>query len=331
MPRGIRFCFSLAFALSLILCAFQWSASIAFSADTTMPENITVIECDGIQYNGAQRVEFHYDMNDNELRLVGISSNNTQFVIARTKPETEAVGTVQDCRCDGDIVNITTRFPSKNAQLTQVYKWDGKTIRQIKTEITDPSLDAILEVALKGNLEEAISNLQDLSYPWNYLGCDVVQEFLEKGHKASLSIQKTKGFKQAATALENTFELMSEAYEYLPKIFETEITTTGPKRWLETFHNCGIAKSQYVPALNNYGFFLQQAGKNGKAVRILSLVTSEDPERTVAYLNLADAQWSLGKRVDAINNYTRYNRMMIESEKADRVPIRVMERLKTNP
>jgi hypothetical protein len=61
----------------------------------------------------------------------------------------------------------------------------------------------------------------------------------------------------------------------------------------------------------------------------LSLVISEDPERTVAYLNLADAQWSLGKRLDAINNYTRYNQMMIDAKKADKAPIRVMERLKT--
>lgn len=333
MLKRIRFFLSPAIILSSILCAFQWSARIALSADTSAAEDITVIKCEGIQYNGAQRVEFHYDRSRNELRLVGISSNNTQFVIARTRPEREAVGIIFDHRCDGDTVSITERFPSKSVFITQVYKWDGKTIRQIKTEFTDQNaevIDSALEEALKGNLAEAISRLGGLNYPWNYFSCDALRQCLEKGHRVSLSIQKTKGFNQAATALENTFEFMSEVHEYC-RTSEPETRAVGPKRWLETFDHCGIAKSKYVPALNDYGFFLQQAGKNGKAVRILSLVTSEDPERTVAYLNLADAQWSLGKRLDSINNYSRYNTMMIDSEKTDKVPTRVMERLKTTP
>jgi hypothetical protein len=333
MPKGTRLCSSIALVLSLVLCAFQWSARFAFSADTSTLEDITVIKCEGIQYNGAQRIEFHYDRSRNELRLVGITSNNTLFVIARTRPEREAVGTIFDHRCDGDTVSITQRFPSKSVFITQVYIWDGKTIRQIKTEFTDQNaeiIDSAFEEALKGNLAEAISSLKGLNYPWNYFACDAIQQGLEKGHKASFRIQETKGFNQAATALENTFEFMSEVHEYC-RTSEPETRVVGPKRWLETFAQCGIPKSKYVPALNDYGFFLQQAGKNGKAVQILSLVISEDPERTVAYLNLADAQWSLGKRLDSIKNYSRYNRMTVDSEKADKVPARVMERLKTTP
>ena len=221
MPKGTRLCFSIALALSLVLCAFQWSARFAFSTDTSTPEDITVIECEGIQYNGAQRVEFHYDRSRNELRLVGISSNNRQFVIARTRPEREAPGIIFDYRCDGDTVSITEKFPSKSVFITQVYKWDGKTIRQIKTEFTDTNaevIDSALEEALKGDLAAAISELSGLDYPGNYPFCDAVQQCLKKGHKASFRIRKTKGFMQAATALENTFELMSEVQRKLQNI-----------------------------------------------------------------------------------------------------------------
>jgi len=318
-------------SICLILCSLQWTGSVALAVDTSSPDDVTVMKCEDIQYVGAQHVELHYD--GNELRLIGFADDKNQFIIATTKPEKKVYGRVDDGDCDGNTVWIREKWGFKSVYITQTYKWDGKKLYQIQTEVYDPSsksIDSALDEALKGNLEKAISHLEEVMYPWNYLGCGTIEEFLEKGYKASFSIQNTRGSKQAATALENTFELMSEAYNY-SRMSEPQIEAPAPTRWVETFERCQIPASKYIPAINDFGFFLHRAGKNEKAADILLLAISKDPKRTIAYLNLADIYWSLGKRRDAIDNYKQYRQMMISSEKAGKVPRRVKRRLKANP
>ena len=43
--------------------------------------------------------------------------------------------------------------------------------------------------------------------------------------------------------------------------------------------------------LNDYGFFLDEAGQHDKAISVLQVVIARDPNRAVAYLNLADKVW----------------------------------------
>ena len=297
MAKRIISCLSFTIIFSLILYNLQWADSIACAADTSSADNITIIECKDIQHVGAQQVEAHYD--GKELKLIGITNDGKQFIIARTKLKKEVVGGVFDYDCTGNTVRIIEKQAFSTLFTTQIYKWTGKNLRHVKTIIEDTNanlIDSALSEALKGNLIEAYDHLNEVQhYPRYYLGCGTIEHFLEEGHKASLSLRKTKGFKQAAVALENTFELMVKAYN-CSFISETEISTPIPNRWLETFKHCEISTSKYVPALNDYGFFLQQTGQNDKAANILLLVVSEDPKRTVAYLNLADAYWSLGKR-----------------------------------
>ncbi len=323
---------------SLIIFNLQCLVSIASADDTDSSKYSVVFECEDIKHAGAKRVEVHYD--GHELKLIGITDNNTQFVIARTKPKKDEVyGKVDDYDCKGNTISISEKWPFTNFYTDRVYKWDGTKLQQIKITTHDSSsaaVDDALNKALNRNLQEAVSVLGSVLYPRHYLGCETIEDFLKKGHKATLSIQKTKGFEPAATALENTFELMVAvaAYKYDDDplfVPDPKLSTPIPNRWLETFKHCKISTSKYIVALNDYGFFLQQAGQNDKAVGILQLVVSEDPKRIVAYLNLADAYWSLGKLQEAIDNYRRYEKLMVDSQKADKVPAKVKERLKTNP
>ena len=78
--------------------------------------------------------------------------------------------------------------------------------------------------------------------------------------------------------------------------------------------------------LNEYGFYLAEAGDPKAAVDVLETVLTEDPQRTVAYLNIADAQFALGRLSAARASYARYRELMTEQGKADRIPPRVGER-----
>jgi hypothetical protein len=283
------------------------------------------------------------------LRLIGINKDNKQFVITKIKPEQDPFGgsgAVTEASCDGDTVSFTIKQPFGMYSVTQTFKWDDKKLTQIKTLSSDYSQDLInsaLAKALKGDLKGAKSDLGEVMYPQRYLGCGTAMDFLTDGHKASLSIQnqqasnwlirvltfdtKKERFRQAATALENIFELMVQA-SYGGEFDDDKVLAPIPERWLETFNKCEISTAKYVSALNDYGFFLQESGQNDKAVKILSLVVSTDSKRTVAYLNLADAYWAINKQQFAIDNYSQYKKLMTDVGKADKIPIRVKERLK---
>ncbi|RON51136.1 hypothetical protein BK665_20335 [Pseudomonas frederiksbergensis] len=77
---------------------------------------------------------------------------------------------------------------------------------------------------------------------------------------------------------------------------------------------------------NDLGFLFEESGHYGEAVELLSYVIANHPDRTVAYLNLADAYWGLGNKKQAAENYNKYNSLMIQSGKTAKVPKRVIER-----
>lgn len=83
-----------------------------------------------------------------------------------------------------------------------------------------------------------------------------------------------------------------------------------------------------VQHFNDYGFYLERAGKTQQAVDVLSQVTDVAQDRTVAYLNLADAQYAAGRTDDAKTAYAEYRKRMIAVGRPADVPPRVAERLR---
>lgn len=81
-----------------------------------------------------------------------------------------------------------------------------------------------------------------------------------------------------------------------------------------------------VGEVNNYGFYLAEAGRPRDAVDVLSAVIDSAPDRTVAYLNLADAQFAAGGPGDAKPNYVEYAKRMTEAGNAAHIPPRVTDR-----
>ncbi|WPN57823.1 hypothetical protein [Pseudomonas sp. P9_31] len=79
---------------------------------------------------------------------------------------------------------------------------------------------------------------------------------------------------------------------------------------------------------NDIAYYWQQADFNEDAIWLLEKVISNSPDRTVAYLNIADAYWSKGDRQMASANYKKYADLMVSSGKQKKIPERVNERSK---
>jgi hypothetical protein len=80
--------------------------------------------------------------------------------------------------------------------------------------------------------------------------------------------------------------------------------------------------------LNDYGFFLEEAGHPYEAIDPLQDTLTLDPGRTAAYLNLADAFFAIGNKDGAQANYAEYRKRMAAAGKADKIPPRVSQRLR---
>lgn len=91
-----------------------------------------------------------------------------------------------------------------------------------------------------------------------------------------------------------------------------------------------IVEKYYYPGMvgwsNDVGFLFAEAGYYREAVELLKVVVSENPDRTVAYLNLADAYWGIGLKELSIENYKKYSLLMQQSGKLEKIPKRVRGR-----
>lgn len=91
-----------------------------------------------------------------------------------------------------------------------------------------------------------------------------------------------------------------------------------------------IVEKYYFPQRvgwsNDLGFLFEQVGYYPEAAELLKHVTLKHPDRAVAYLNLADAYWALGKRAQAQKAYNQYYQRMAATQKQSKIPHRVISR-----
>ncbi|MGG6229182.1 tetratricopeptide repeat protein [Tenacibaculum sp. SDUM215027] len=78
---------------------------------------------------------------------------------------------------------------------------------------------------------------------------------------------------------------------------------------------------------NDKAYFLEQSGLYEEAVYILEVIIKEFPNRTVAYINLGDAYWGLGKKEEAKQAYKVYIEQMKAKNKESKIPSQVLERI----
>ncbi len=86
--------------------------------------------------------------------------------------------------------------------------------------------------------------------------------------------------------------------------------------------------SEDIVGYNNSAYYLEQKGFYFSAVYLLRKILEVAPNRTVAYINLGDAYWGLKEIENAKEAYKKYIKLMKANGKENKIPKRIMERLK---
>ncbi len=84
-----------------------------------------------------------------------------------------------------------------------------------------------------------------------------------------------------------------------------------------------------VEKFNNLAYNFEQFGNDNEAIFLLEKILNQYPDRTVAWLNIGDAQWDAMRKENTKKSYQKYISLM-KSQKKDlkKIPQRVYDRIK---
>ncbi len=233
------------------------------------------------------------------------------------------------CNCSGDANNVT------------VIEWDGKTKPAILLNVDNIRSHQLLNHYTGSYRDIAVFKREYPDKPYSGLIADTlifkngIYVDASKDHHVelvnpndtSLQIQIVNLLKDksqgAGTIGENKME---SAHSNSLSLFKsgaksaaahTLLKAVGPKPWTIDNSNVGI--------FNDLGFFLEESGRYQESVDVLLAVVAKFPDRTPAYLNLADAYDGLKNNDKAKENYKRYADLMTKAGKQAKIPKRVSE------
>ncbi len=281
---------------------------------------------------GARAVKVVVRSNDDVL-LVGLNGDRVAW--QRKFPLKEDLNTPKTTpTCTGRKIELHSQAPFSAAASIQTFAWNGVTLRHISTRYEDPSAEFIERAlraaeagdkrrldALYGNREGSI----EILYPGRYISGALLAEAVKRGHASATAVYKTGKPREAAARLALMFDLTVD----FSTLATGEVSATTPlERWLEAWKAQEMETEAYVSALNDYGFFLQQAGDDRAAAPVFKAIIERAPTtRPVAHLNLADSLWTLNHKTEAAAHYRRYQQLMSAENKTDKIPARVAGRL----
>lgn len=147
-------------------------------------------------------------------------------------------------------------------------------------------------------------------------------------HKAALKKYKQGKLKSAVKIMSYGFYQYESGFVFIPEK-EPDFSFTSLEKFRKNAELKGkqlLTPQELTAMANDYAFFLAEAGKNEQAEKLLLQVIAYAPKRTVAYLNLGDVLWKLGKKNDARKYYKKYLEL-VGKKKLNKAPVRVKERM----
>jgi tetratricopeptide (TPR) repeat protein len=289
--------------------------------------------CKNAPLAGASKVYVVVKENDNVL-LVGMKGKTA--VWRKSFPLREDVNKAKTfVECQGQRIELHAQQPFSAAEIIQTFSWDGRRLRYVATRYEDPSaefIEEMLRAAEKGDTKTLRPFLEndpaegtvEVMYPYAYINRRLFVEAIRRGHTAATRLFKLGRAREAAVRL----SLMFDVTAALDRIVSgDEAPSKKPDKWLAAWKSQEMEAADYVYALNDYGFFMQEAGDSGAAINIFAAVIQIDPKRAVAYLNLADSLWTLDRKAEARAHYKTYQQLMNEENRQSQIPARVAERL----
>jgi hypothetical protein len=201
--------------------------------------------------------------------------------------------------------NEFSLFVSLRGGLTNLLvNYDKKADRLTGNTLLGPSLRGPVTAELERRGELDSQTIERLLASYTLMVDVEALATLQKLHADARRAYKAKKPSRAASLLEGKLE-------------GTALSTLDPS-----------GRDDRVTAiLNDYGFFLAEAGQLPRAIATLQLVIARAPDRAVAHLNLADAEWARGNENGARVYYRRYAELLGTAGKEEKIPARVTQRL----
>ncbi|MBS2000448.1 MAG: TonB C-terminal domain-containing protein [Cyanobacteria bacterium SZAS LIN-5] len=142
-----------------------------------------------------------------------------------------------------------------------------------------------------------------------------LNDLVKKVHQEAKALYRKGEVAKAADRLELTFDFTAYVADKLDHDVNTPDRT--PEYWLAGWKlpTLKMDREVYIAALNDYGRYLQKLDQDAEAMRVLAAVISVEPQREIAYLNLADTLWHMGRKEDALPYFQKYNEIRNEENK----------------
>lgn len=184
----------------------------------------------------------------------------------------------------------------------------------------------------RGEIAKAAKLLRNTLYSDRYLNNkDIGALLLRSAHKFALEAHRKGNAEKAYTVIEDALKYPTSYAKLQPT--QTDAILAAPNFILteEEYKKAGLESylswNDYVAIVNDYGFFLEQAGGTGYDVEVLQQAVKMSPQREAAHLNLADALWKRGDKQGAAAEYKEYVNLMTAKGQTNNVPSRVKSRL----
>ena len=228
-------------------------------------------------------------------------------------------------------IEIWSQRPFSAATDVQVFTWNGKQLRYVKSRFTDPSaalVERAVHAAERGDARTLKTlDLGGVLYPGNYVNRQVLTDAIRRGHRAAMKLYESGKTRAAITRITLMFDATVQLAE-LNGGGAGEGNAPPVDQWIAVWQSQNLQPGDYAEAVNDYGYLLQESGQHKAAVPVFQAVLKVAPARTVAHLNLADSLWKLNQKAAARTHYGAYRQRMIQQHKQSRIPIRVQQRIK---
>ena len=270
-----------------------------------------------------------------ELLLMAAEAKATQVtLLARASEGTDEgslfINTAKlNVTYQGNRLNVWSQAPFRAFSSSALLEWNGKALRVLSHEYDDPTqrfYDTKRELIKKKDMKGLLAQEAEgwVEYPGFY------QDYYElAGPALLLSYDKALALykKDVKTAIQYLdYGLRQYEDTYLIDYAGGKLTKVEIVGEPDAFNPPTVGFDKYVAILNDYAYFLTLAGRNKEAKPILANIIKLAPGRVVAYLNLADAEWSLGQKSAAKTHYKQYWKLL-GSKAAKVAPARVQERM----
>ncbi len=236
--------------------------------------------------------------------------------------------------CTASEITLSSQFPFSAAEVWQKFEWKNGTLTLLDSGSGDPAEEAVRGAINRALDGEGVEVSDGIMYPDRYIDGERLKKAIQDGHQQALELYQQKNLKKAIKILGDVLEVTVKLAENVTFV---EKEDSNPYiYWADLWLRADIQRNDYIDALNDFGFFLQEDKQIDKSIEVFEAVLLFVPDRVVTHLNIADAYFEKANLQNppdsqlvqkASEHYRKYKEMMQKQNKAKRIPARVNQRI----